>query len=105
MVQPPILRELRDDEFLVDAIPPGTSRLVGTIVVFNVDGVFYATQNECTHKLGPLNEGALEGCIVECPWHGSKFDVCTGQVTLGPAKQPLKTYRVIIEGPIGRVEA
>lgn len=103
VAQPPIARELRDDEFLVDAILPGTSKLVGTVAVFNVDGVFYATQNDCTHKGGPLNEGLLDGCIIECPWHGSKFDVCTGQVTLGPAKQPLKAYRVIIEGPIGRV--
>ncbi len=41
---------------------------------------FYATQNECTHAEGPLCEGTLEGAIIECPWHGSKFDVRTGAV-------------------------
>ncbi|HZY41934.1 MAG TPA: Rieske 2Fe-2S domain-containing protein [Anaerolineae bacterium] len=101
---PALARTLKDNEFLVDAVPPGTVTLVGNVAVFNVGGTFHATQNECTHKLGPLNEGLLDGRIIECPWHGSKFDVCTGQVILGPAKQPLKTYRVIVDGPIGRVE-
>ena len=82
----------------------GCLTLVGEVAVYNVDGSFYATDNACTHKQGPLNEGTLDGCLVECPWHGSKFDVRTGQVTLGPAKQPLKTYRVTLDGPVGRVE-
>jgi nitrite reductase/ring-hydroxylating ferredoxin subunit len=73
-------------------------------VVYNVDGIFFATQNACTHQQGPLNEGTLEDCIVECPWHGSRFDVRTGEVVQGPAKEPLRTYRVIIDGPVGRVE-
>jgi nitrite reductase/ring-hydroxylating ferredoxin subunit len=41
---------------------------------------------------------------VTCPWHGSQFNVCTGAVLSGPAKDPLKTYRVVVEGEIGRVE-
>ncbi len=102
--QPPVepRPELKDNEFWLEDIAPGVMMLVGDVAVYNVDGTFYATQNECTHKQGPLNEGTLDDNIVECPWHGSKFDVCTGQVTLGPAKQPLKTYRVIVDGPIGR---
>jgi nitrite reductase/ring-hydroxylating ferredoxin subunit len=42
---------------------------------------------------------------VTCPIHGAQFDVCTGAVLRGPAKDPLKTYRVIVAGDIGRVEA
>ena len=41
---------------------------------------------------------------VRCPWHGSQFNVCTGAVLQGPAKDPLKTYRVTVDGDVGRVE-
>ena len=41
---------------------------------------------------------------VTCPWHGSQFNVCTGAVLQGPAKDPLKTYRVTVDGDVGRVE-
>lgn len=95
---------LKSNEFWLEDVAPGVMTLVGDVAVYNVDGTFYATDNACTHKQGPLNEGTLDGCLVECPWHGSKFDVRTGQVTLGPAKQPLKTYRVTLDGPVGRVE-
>lgn len=66
--------------------------------------VFCATQAKCTHKKGPLSEGNLDGSIVTCPWHGSQFNVCTGAVLQGPAADPLKPYRVIVEGEIGQVE-
>ncbi|HEY0068336.1 MAG TPA: non-heme iron oxygenase ferredoxin subunit [Chloroflexia bacterium] len=82
-------------------IPPGSCGLgrVGTeeIAVFNVDGQFYATQNKCTHMGGPLCEGGLWGDIVQCPWHGSEFNVRTGEVVSGPARVPLKTYRVSVQ--------
>jgi 3-phenylpropionate/trans-cinnamate dioxygenase ferredoxin component len=73
--------------------------------VFNVAGHLCATQAKCPHRQGPLNEGKLDGSTVTCPWHGSQFNVCTGVVLLGPAVDPLKMYRVIVEGEIGRVEA
>ena len=44
----------------------------------NIQGNYYAIGNVCTHMGGPLNEGTLEGFEVECPWHGSKFDIRTG---------------------------
>ncbi len=97
-------RTMQDNEFKIGDIPPGTARLVGAVAVFNVGGSFYATQNACTHKRGPLSEGELDGSTVTCPIHGAQFDVCTGAVLSGPAKDPLKTYRVVVDGEIGRVE-
>jgi nitrite reductase/ring-hydroxylating ferredoxin subunit len=95
---------LKDNEFHVSEVPPGSALLVGNTAVFNVDGTFCATQDECTHKQGPLSEGELDGSTVTCPYHGAQFNVCTGTVLRGPAKDPLKTYRVVVEGDIGRVE-
>lgn len=96
---------LKNNQFRVDAVPPGSALLVGNVAVFNVAGSFCATQAKCTHRQGPLYEGTLDGSTVTCPWHGSQFDVCTGAVLRGPAGASLKTYRVIVEGDIGRVEA
>jgi nitrite reductase/ring-hydroxylating ferredoxin subunit len=59
-----------------------------------VKGQAYAFQEFCTHRHGPLSEGAFEGTDVICPWHCSKFDVRTGKVTAGPAKIDLRTFRV-----------
>ena len=82
----------------VAGIPEASCRLaVGNgqeVAVYNVDGQLYATQNNCTHRGGPLCEGTLAGEIVTCPWHGSQFNVRTGEVVDGPAEVPLKTYRV-----------
>jgi nitrite reductase/ring-hydroxylating ferredoxin subunit len=68
------------------------------ICVANVEGKYYAINNICTHEGGPLVEGTLEGYEVECPWHYSKFDVRTGQVTEPPANEPVLTYEVKIDG-------
>lgn len=48
--------------------------------------------DRCTHKGGPLSDGALIGCTVQCPWHGSNFDVHSGRVVAGPAKEKIATY-------------
>jgi nitrite reductase/ring-hydroxylating ferredoxin subunit/uncharacterized membrane protein len=48
--------------------------------------------DRCTHKGGPLSDGALVGCTVQCPWHGSNFDVHSGRVVAGPAKEKITTY-------------
>src|SRR5262245_6050518 len=95
---------LKDNHFRADAAPPGSALLVGNVAVFNVAGSLCATQARCTHRQGLLSEGKLEGSTVTCPLHGAQFNVCTGAVLRGPAAQPLKTYRVVVEGEIGRVE-
>jgi nitrite reductase/ring-hydroxylating ferredoxin subunit len=75
------------------------------MAVFNVDGRFCATQDKCTHRQGPLSEGTLAGSTVTCPYHGAQFNVCTGAVLRGPARDALKTYRVTVEGEVGRIDA
>jgi nitrite reductase/ring-hydroxylating ferredoxin subunit len=49
------------------------------VALFNVEGQVYALDGICPHQGGPLGKGALEGCIVTCPWHGFQFDVTSGQ--------------------------
>jgi nitrite reductase/ring-hydroxylating ferredoxin subunit len=95
---------LKENQFRTDAVPPGSALLVGNVSAFNVAGSLCATQARCTHRQGPLSEGKLDGSTVTCPWHGAQFNVCTGAVLRGPATQPLKIYRVVVEGEIGHVE-
>jgi uncharacterized protein YbjT (DUF2867 family)/nitrite reductase/ring-hydroxylating ferredoxin subunit len=94
----------KENEFKVSEVPPGSALLVGDAAVFNVGARLCATQDKCTHRQGPLSKGKLDGSTVTCPLHGSQFNVCTGEVLRGPATDPLKTYRVILDGEIGRVE-
>jgi nitrite reductase/ring-hydroxylating ferredoxin subunit len=100
---------LQENEFLVAELQPGQVKLLylegKRIAVYNVAGEYYATQDECTHADGPLSDGELKDTQVICPWHASCFDVRDGAVTCGPAEEGLKTYRVIVSGEIGRVEA
>ena len=57
-----------------------------------------AFSDRCTHLGGPLSDGALVGCTVQCPWHGSQFDVVTGRVIAGPAEAAIATYDVVTRG-------
>jgi len=57
-----------------------------------------AFSDHCTHKGGPLSDGTLIGCTVQCPWHGSQFDIVTGRVVAGPAGQRILTYDVVTRG-------
>ena len=64
----------------------------------NVEGTIYACDNVCTHAYAPLAEGALDGEQVECPLHGSVFNVTTGEVIDPPADESLRVSEVRIEG-------
>ena len=57
-----------------------------------------AFSDRCTHKGGPLSDGALVGCTVQCPWHGSQFNVTNGKVVNGPARKAIETYSADVEG-------
>ncbi len=60
------------------------------------DGIV-AFSDRCTHKGGPLSDGMLAGCTVQCPWHGSQFDAHTGRVVAGPAQSKIVVYDVKIK--------
>ncbi len=62
------------------------------------DGSYYAIGDVCTHEEAYLSDGDLWGLDVECPLHGSRFSLLTGQVTGLPAVIPARTYPVSIEG-------
>ena len=66
------------------------------ITIAKIDQDFYAFQEFCTHRFGPLSEGTFKDFNVQCPWHNSCFDVRTGKVTQGPAKVSLKTFTIEI---------
>jgi nitrite reductase (NADH) small subunit/3-phenylpropionate/trans-cinnamate dioxygenase ferredoxin subunit len=67
------------------------------VALFNVNGTIYALDNTCPHAGGPLGEGTLQGRIVECPWHGWRFDVRTGERPESPDFK-VGCYPVEIEG-------
>src|SRR5271170_4382928 len=85
----------------VSEIPQGTMKIVKLmgheISIANVEGQFHAFSNSCTHAGGPLGRGKLEGFVVQCPLHGSKFDVRTGAVVGHPAQAPVRTFVVKVE--------
>ena len=74
------------------------------IAIFHIAGHYHAIEDICTHDSGPLAEGSLEGCIIECPRHGAKFDVRTGAVVAMPAMSPVPSYAVRVEGDEIQVE-
>ena len=85
----------------VNELPVGQGRVVEaegrTLALFNVDGTFYAIDNTCPHRGGPLGEGDLEGRIVLCPWHAWRWDVTTGANANNPAVR-IACYPVVVEG-------
>ena len=83
----------------IDEVPAGGEPLVVEIggqwvAIFNVDNELFAIADVCTHDDGPLAEGALDGCIVECPRHGARFDISTGKALTAPAYVDIPTYYV-----------
>ncbi|MCP8312437.1 MAG: non-heme iron oxygenase ferredoxin subunit [Candidatus Methylarchaceae archaeon HK02M1] len=75
------------------------------ILITNVDGNYYAIENRCPHAGGDLSKGSLEGKIVTCPRHGSRFDVTTGKAVSGPKilflrfkTKDVSSFEVKVEG-------
>jgi len=64
------------------------------VVLARTEQGYAAFDDRCTHKGGPLSDGALVCGTVQCPWHGSQFDVMSGRVEEGPAAEPIATYAV-----------
>jgi nitrite reductase (NADH) small subunit len=85
----------------VSEIKPGEGKPVQAgdreLALFNVEGKFYAVDNTCPHRGGPVGEGVLDGSVVTCPWHGWRFDVITG---ISPVVKTAKveTFEVVVEG-------
>lgn len=86
----------------VGDIPKGAIKVVKTkqqrLALSNVNGNYFAIEDICTHDGGPLGEGQLEETYVECPRHGARFDVTTGQVVTLPAIIPVKTFPTKVVG-------
>jgi len=68
------------------------------IAVFHLPLGFFATDDTCSHAEASLSEGPIEDDTVECPEHGSVFDITTGQPRSLPATRPVQTYRVVVDG-------
>ena len=86
----------------VSDVPPGRVKVVEVdgeeLALCNVGGEIYVVANVCTHDDGPLGEGQLAGDEIECPRHGARFSVCTGEVKALPAITPITTFAVKVEG-------
>ena len=84
-----------------DEIPAGTIREFQvngtTLALANVAGKFYAINNTCLHRGGPLGQGELEDNVVTCPWHGWQYDVTSGKVTMNPSVG-VRCYAVEVRG-------
>jgi 3-phenylpropionate/trans-cinnamate dioxygenase ferredoxin subunit len=82
-----------------------------SVLVYHLEDGFYATQSRCTHLFGPLQNGKIvDGNKIQCPWHHSCFDICTGAViewanyppgiqllNIVRNEKALKTYKVTVE--------
>lgn len=92
------------------SIPPGTAVVIEVedepVAVFNCDGHFFAIADTCSHEEASLAEGELvDGCCVECPLHGSQFDLATGAALSLPATRPVATYDVVVTDGVVKVRA
>ena len=94
----------------LDDLPPGATRIVEhedlEIGVFNCGGELLAIEDRCSHDDGPLAEGEVNqaDCTVECPRHGSLFDLRTGKPLTLPAYVPVETFPVLVEDGLIKLE-
>ncbi|MGH6671494.1 MAG: non-heme iron oxygenase ferredoxin subunit [Xanthobacteraceae bacterium] len=88
-----------DDVALGAALRVETEGLA--LAVFNVDGEFFVTDDQCTHGPGLLSEGYLEDDVIECNFHNGQFNVRTGEVVAPPCMVPVKTYpATVVDGKV-----
>ena len=93
-----------------DDLPPGAIRTVEwediELMVVNCGGELLAMEDRCSHDNGPLAEGEIDQakCTVECPRHGSLFDLRSGKPLTLPAYVPVDNFPVTVEDGIVRVE-
>ena len=94
----------------LEELPPGERKLVEwedlEIGVFNCAGELLAIEDRCSHDDGNLVEGELDTkqCTVECPRHGSRFDLRTGKPLTLPAYVPIDTFPVSVEDGVIKLE-
>lgn len=104
-----------------DELPPGEKKIIEieglphSVGVFNIDGEYYALANVCPHQLSPLCEGQItgemssehvgdfqltrDGEVLQCPWHGWKFNIDDGTSVFNPHKLRTRTYEATVEKP------
>src|SRR5438094_662966 len=91
-----------------DDLAPGQAKCVEVagkkIALFNLEGSFYAIDDTCTHRGGPLSEGEVSGEEVTCPWHGAVYNIKTGAVLGPPAPRGVASYPVRVQGAGVEVE-
>lgn len=94
----------------VDELPYGAVKIIEVegeeIGVFNANGDYYAIEDRCSHDDGPLAEGEFDpvACTVECPRHGSLFDLKSGTPKTLPAYVPVETFKVTVEDDTVKLE-
>jgi nitrite reductase/ring-hydroxylating ferredoxin subunit len=74
------------------------------LAVFNLDGTYYVIDDMCPHSGASLSEGDWDGRVVRCPWHGSEFDITTGEALSPPASHGVNSYKVRVEGQEIQIE-
>ncbi len=94
----PLIKACKTDE-----LKPGEALRINTtppLAVFRLEDGFYAIEDTCSHAQSALTAGEvdLDDCTVECPYHGSQFQIKTGRVLSLPATKPIKTFAVTVVG-------
>ncbi len=86
----------RSERVEIEDLAPGQTCVVEVdsmqVLICNVDGEWFGVENRCSHARVPLSEAKLFGCELECPVHGARFDVRTGDVLCRPARRALRVF-------------
>jgi nitrite reductase/ring-hydroxylating ferredoxin subunit len=92
----------------IEDVAPGQAKRVDiagrSLAIFRLDGRYYAIDDACNHRGGPLSEGEVEGDAVVCPWHGAKFRITTGELLGPPGRGPVRSYPTRVNGQDVEVE-